>query len=372
MALTVGACGVDHRGLGTNGAAGSPSPGDGTGGDAGASGGSTGTGGFIAPSGSGGGGGVNVGTGGAHENGGGGKGGFTSLPSGGHTGSGGVMNMGGGDVVPGSGGNANGGAGGAPDGDTGGNSGGAAGADRQQGGAGQGGAAGSADAGGAVGTGGIAPGTGGAVGTGGVEGTGGATGTGGRPACDATTCRDGCCSEGACVTTRTNERCGTGGVACAACAGCFRCGTTGSCEVSPTSSWKLLCSSAVVSATKAGGAAWDPVMATMNPMAGLADPICELTLNQMTVAMTSVQMNTSTPTWNESITPPSPALTASLLMSQATPWSIFVGDDDGSLAAESICKISPQLASADFAAGNVTFSNVQLCTSVSIRLVCMP
>lgn len=118
--------------------------------------------------------------------------------------------------------------------------------------------------------------------------------------------------------------------------------------------------------------AWDPVMGIGNPTAGLADPICELMLNDVAVAMTSVQMNTTTPTWNESITPVSPPLTASLLMSQAMPWSIFVGDDDGALVTESICKISPLLASADFATGTVTFSSVQSCTSVSIHLACMP
>jgi hypothetical protein len=134
----------------------------------------------------------------------------------------------------------------------------------------------------------------------------------------------------------------------------------------------MVCVSAIVSATKTGGAQWDPAMAMTNPTAGLADPVCELFLNQSSTAAatTSVQMNTSTPKWNQSITPSSPSLTASLLMSQSMPWSIYVGDDDMSLSPETICRISPQLSSADFAAGDVTFPKTEDCTSVTVKLTC--
>jgi hypothetical protein len=87
-------------------------------------------------------------------------------------------------------------------------------------------------------------------------------------------------------------------------------------------------------------------------------------------AKTSILANTFTAAWNELLTPQTP-LAASLLTSQAAPWSIQVIDDDGSTqGTDPICSVSPTLTATAFSAGSVTFSNVESCTSLSIGLEC--
>ena len=106
--------------------------------------------------------------------------------------------------------------------------------------------------------------------------------------------------------------------------------------------------------------------------ANLPDPICELSLGAAGAeASTSVIMNTTTPKWDESITPPLTPLTAARLMSQAMPWSISVSDDDDRLSSELVCRLTPQLTSANFAASEVTFPSTQGCTSLHIHLMCV-
>src|SRR5581483_7307846 len=60
----------------------------------------------------------------------------------------------------------------------------------------------------------------------------------GQCVCDATSCPNGCCDGANCVpfADQTNQRCGTGGAACAACTGSDTCGgggTPGVCGCTP-------------------------------------------------------------------------------------------------------------------------------------------
>ena len=91
----------------------------------------------------------------------------------------------------------------------------------------------------------------GGAGTGGV-GTGGAAGS-----CNVSSCPTGCCTtEGRCITTESNSRCGTRGAACAVCGDCFTC-SAGACALVPTSRWDIICVSATIAPTRPNGLTWD-------------------------------------------------------------------------------------------------------------------
>jgi hypothetical protein len=144
----------------------------------------------------------------------------------------------------------------------------------------------------------------------------------------------------------------------------------------------MTCSSAVLSATQPNGQPWDAPQSGgpgfpgngQGPGPGvtgaeLPDPSCQLSFGLWTSdASTSVLMNTLTPSWNESITPT--PLTAGQLMSQAMPWSITVSDDDERVTSDLACKVTPELTAAEFTAGEVTFTNVESCTKLSVHLTC--
>jgi len=151
------------------------------------------------------------------------------------------------------------------------------------------------------------------------------------------------------------------------------------------STWKVLCVAATLSSTKTNFQTWDDQFDQMGgggpggPGSGgpgsttgyLPDPFCQLsTGNDRVAGATTVIADTTTPRWNESITP-SP-LTAAQLMSQSTPWAISVEDDDGRAATELACRITPQLSANDFVSTDVSFNNVQSCLTLNIRLVCSP
>ena len=249
---------------------------------------------------------------------------------------------------------------------------------------------GGASAGGA-GTGGASTGgagTGGA-GTGGAStggaGTGGA-GTGGAAGgCNASSCPTGCCTtEGRCITTESNSRCGTRGAACAVCGDCFTC-SAGACALVPTSRWEVTCVSATIAANRLNGRAWDS-----NGM-GQPDPVCRSTLNGVTQAHTEAIPNTFSPMWNEDITPTmlpgmirdgagpgsgggfTTRITAAALMNNMGParWGIAVVDDDGSaFLNDPVCAVTPALTAANFTAGTVNFPAAESCLRLTIRLEC--
>ena len=222
--------------------------------------------------------------------------------------------------------------------------------------------------GGSTGSGGASTGgTGNGAGGSGVGGMVGGAGGGPPLPCGPATCMNGCCEDNVCITNRTANQCGNGGGACAKCAKCFRCGTANSCEVDPASPWKLVCASAMVSATKADGSVWDAVAAMSDPKSAPPDPFCQLKLDASTTVMTSIKKDTVIPVWNESITPNTPP-TASRLMSQSSPWSISLYDDDSS-GMDTICQFNPQFGPAHFTSGTVALS-AALCPSVTINLSC--
>ena len=184
-----------------------------------------------------------------------------------------------------------------------------------------------------------AGGNGGAGGTG-AGGVSGSSGGGHGDTCNASSCPNGCCQNGQCVTNRTSQACGNGGGACAPCGACLRCGSAGACEPDPSSSWKVTCVSAKVSATKPNGQVWDP--AYSSPPQSNADPFCRLDTRDGRSRSSPIMMDTLTPVWNADVTPTSGGgLTASLLLGQGQ-WTITVLDDDPAVpTTETICTVSP-------------------------------
>ena len=250
---------------------------------------------------------------------------------------------------------------------------------------GGGGAAGTGAAGtglaGTGGSGGAGPGGAGAGGTmaagqggGGAAGTGtaGMGGAGGTtdPTCGPTSCPNGCCREGQCITNLNEQACGTAGAACSACASCFRCGTQGGCEPTPSARWTVICQSAVIAAMKPNGMTWDaPPPATTGTA---PDTFCELTIDNDDTGETAVVSDSLTPMWNQPVNPTSGQnVTASLLMSPQYRWSITVVDRDvqppGST--EPVCQIFPRLTAADLQRGTVGLL-VGSCTQLNLGLAC--
>jgi hypothetical protein len=244
-----------------------------------------------------------------------------------------------------------------------------------QGGAGTMGAAGMTGAAGDQG----AAGTIGAAGKQGTAGAGGSGGAGGAPppACGPKTCASGCCDgSGNCVTGRSNDSCGHGGVACAACGGCLLCNASGTCDVDPSSTWDIVCGSASVKATQPNGATWDPPggpPGSTNP-----DPFCqfEMPANTANGAASPTIPNTFTPVWNYDVTPNHNPIKASDLMSTNKTWRLWIGDDDGCTArgcvAQEICEIDQPLPASALVAGQLTRDNVGSCISLTVKFVCMP
>jgi len=142
----------------------------------------------------------------------------------------------------------------------------------------------------------------------------------------------------------------------------MRC-TNGACTVDPASLWKVRCVDADIAQTKPGGEPWDQGIASL----AAPDPVCAFWLGSSVAAQTSILSNTFAPAWNESITPTS-RFSASLLSSQATPWSIRVSDDD-QIGAEIICSVSPVLDAAAFSSGGASFS-AGSCATLEIGLEC--
>ncbi|HVU50069.1 MAG TPA: hypothetical protein VHL80_05255, partial [Polyangia bacterium] len=216
------------------------------------------------------------------------------------------------------------------------------------------------------------------------QGTAGAGGNGGAggappPACGPKSCANGCCDPtGKCITTaRNNQRCGTGGAACAACGGCLLCNAaSGACDVDPSSTWDIVCGSASIKPTQPNGATWDPHTPTSDGTA--PDPFCqfEMPANTTNGASSPTLRDTFTPMWNYDVTPNGKAIKASDLMSTAKTWRLWIGDDDGCTArgcvGQEICEIDQPLEASAFTAGQVTRQNLGSCLSVTVKLVCEP
>jgi C2 domain len=144
------------------------------------------------------------------------------------------------------------------------------------------------------------------------------------------------------------------------------------------STWKLVCVGATVAATNSDFQQWDTGSSASgsgsrgSSTGYLPDPTCQLEVDgEGVVASTSILADTLNPRWNESITPTTRP-TAAQLMSQDTAWSISVVDDDGRDGTELVCSVSPQLTATDFVSTDLTFINVQSCTTLNIHLACVP
>jgi hypothetical protein len=238
-----------------------------------------------------------------------------------------------------------------------------------------GGAAGTGAAG-TAGTGAAGDGTAGTGGDAGAAGTsaGGVSGSSGGDhgdTCDTSSCPNGCCRNGQCVTDRNDQACGNGGVMCAPCGPCLRCGSVGACEPDPSSNWKITCVSARVSATKPNGQVWDP--AYSSPPQSNADSFCRLDTQDGRSRSSPIKMDTLTPVWNADVTPTSGGgLTANLLLGQGQ-WTITVLDDDPAVpTTETICTVMPQLTATSLGSGMLDFSNVGSCIDLTLTVACVP
>jgi hypothetical protein len=175
-----------------------------------------------------------------------------------------------------------------------------------------------------------------------------------------------------CITDRNDQRCGASGAACTPCNPCFKCSNAGACMVMPESQWAITCVSATIAATKPGGGAWDfggPVIGP-NVDGPAPDPVCQSILDKVPSTSTTALQDTFTPMWNQSVTPSDVKVTASVLMNANSRWSIAVKDHDPGLFDEAVCEVAPTLTSSDLEKGAVTFSRVDACDSLTIRLTC--
>ena len=152
------------------------------------------------------------------------------------------------------------------------------------------------------------------------------------------------------------------------CPDCFRCGPMMACGPIPNASWTVICRRATIAATKPN-ALWD---AMMSGMSALPDVFCELKVDSRS-RMTSIDGDSLTPEWNDSVTPLGGELTSSLFMSPENRWSVTISEsirDNATSSAETICSVSPRVTGADLQAGEITFSNVDSCTALVIGFAC--
>ena len=214
----------------------------------------------------------------------------------------------------------------------------------------------------------------------GVAGSGGRGGAGGRGGsspgfCNQLNCNDGCCDAGVCVRMRTAQKCGSGGMACAACGACQLCTTAGQCRIDSASRWTIV----AVSATLSGGG-WDRNAGDLGGSA--PDPFCEFEnpagqVSSTTAGVTDTIVDDATATWNQVITPPGMTVAASTLMANNPTWQIWVGDDDGcsgpgGCLGDVVCTIRQTITEAQLRAGQLVVVNRQSCDQVTIGLVCQP
>ncbi len=265
-----------------------------------------------------------------------------------------------------------------------------------------------------VGTGGM-PGAGGAiVSTGGMPGAGGTiVGTGGRTdggtdagAADAGTDGGGLGGHlGGLGGGPGTGDAGTGGMGAAGapglggaggatmctppCGPCQRCGANHTCELDPASFWDL-------SAVLASIDPHDPNVKPPNTSdwdlpsgeigGSLPDPFVELDFLSTAITPighTATITDTLLPNWGALMGPTAAQLNpmgapvrASDLLAGGKNWQISVFDEDVDTAigpfGETICGINGPLTSADFINGSFTRTNVDSCSSVSIKLTCHP
>ena len=167
-----------------------------------------------------------------------------------------------------------------------------------------------------------------------------------------------------CITaTRTDARCGSGGMECKACGACLECSTAGTCTPAATARWDLVCVSATVAPIH-DGESWDNGSQT----ASLPDPYCELVVDGVTRDTTDVKEDTLTPTWNQSITGGT-TLTTSTLTATLPRWAVAVYDQDSSSDHE-ICSVTTRFTTAELTAGTVTYTNKGDCQTLTVKAVC--
>jgi hypothetical protein len=251
------------------------------------------------------------------------------------------------------------------------------------GGAAVSGTAGAAGDNGSGGTGGV-PGTGG-VGTGGdgPAGTSGAAGVSGEAGAAGNAAAGNTGAGGNAGSAGTGGRGGFfgfggrggrggngGSSSCpvAGCGPCFRCGAMG-CEPEPAATWKVVCESAIIAPTKPSGNAWDPNASSGPGNGPLPDAFCELTVDSRSKS-SSIDGDSLMPVWNDDVTPGMASLTAAVLTSNDDRWQLMVIDQDNATSSmETICTVN-HVTAADLMGGSATFTQVDSCTELVLRLQC--
>jgi hypothetical protein len=247
---------------------------------------------------------------------------------------------------------------------------------------GSGGEGADAGAGGQAGGSVAAGGAGGQVGAGGNAGAGGAMGaTGGRGGsgghCSALTCK-GCCAGDVCVTSPSAQQCGARGAACTACGPCQTCSTSGACAIDPTSPWTIVAVGAKVATSPPLGGTWDPLRGDEGGTA--PDLFCEYEnpsgdVSPTTAGVTDTLIDTTSATWNQTITPAGVTVSAAALMAAKPAWRIWVGDEDCSklnvcTGGQIVCSYQQPFTAAQLMSGAVTITKLQSCNSLNLQLNC--
>jgi hypothetical protein len=202
------------------------------------------------------------------------------------------------------------------------------------------------------------------------------TGTGGAAGCGPSTCQNGCCAAGRCITATTAQQCGTRGAVCTACGGCQLCAADGACAVDPASNWQVVCGSAQLTVAPPTGTTWDPAGVAGDGTA--PDPFCQFekpagTIDNATGAATRTINDSFTATWNQVVTAGNTTITAAELMSTDTnAWRVWVGDSEFNGRGTLACQVRPPLQAAALLGGQLTATNLANCVSFTVTLVCRP
>jgi hypothetical protein len=166
-----------------------------------------------------------------------------------------------------------------------------------------------------------------------------------------------------------------GGASCGACAPCEIC-TAGSCKIDPASKWVVVCASAELSKIPPPGyLTWDRKTGDLG--GADPDPFCEFempagSVTVDTAGVTDTFLDTYTAAWGQTVSPATKTIKAQDLLSPTGSWRLWVGDDEGNGRGQLACGIQQPMQASWLHDGQITFSNLGSCVSLTVKLVCVP
>jgi len=154
----------------------------------------------------------------------------------------------------------------------------------------------------------------------------------------------------------------------------------GQCRIDPTSRWTLVCASAQAAMTGPTGKAWDPLSGQLGAPA--PDLFCQFDhpaqpISTDNAGVTPTVADSFVVAWNAVITPVNRTVTAAELMANSPTWRGWVGDEDCSSAScgdvgQQVCAYRKPFDEAALKAGTLTLSNLDRCTSLTLKPTCQP